>query len=125
MKEAIHHGVRSGMFQRRGDFLWRPGHQNPDVRLRDGKLPAAAKALKKIEMIAPQEIGLAVFHAVNDSFGISEDEAIKEACRLFGFQRTGKKITDRMQGIVDTLLRAGTLKRSGDLLCVPDGAGSS
>ena len=110
------------MFEQRGDFLWRPGHKTPDVRKRDGQLPDSAKALKKIDMIAPEEIGQALYHSVNDSFGISEDDAIKEACRLFGFQRTGATITHRVQGVVDQLLRAGILKRSGDLLRVPDEA---
>ena len=106
------------MFHRRGDFLWRPGHKTPDVRSRDGQLPDTAKALKKIDMIAPEEVGQALFHAVNDSFGIGEDEAIKEACRLFGFKRTGGTITRRVQSVVRQLLKTGVLERSGDLLRV-------
>ena len=118
MEQAIRHGVGSNMFERRGDFLWRTGHQIPDVRSRDGMLPDTAKALRKIEMIAPEEIGHALCHAVNDSFGISEEDAISEACRLFGFQRTGPKITSRVQRIVNQLLRDGRLNRTGDLLRV-------
>ena len=119
MERAILHGVRSSMFEQRGDFLWRAGHQTPDVRRRAGKLPDTAKALRKIEMIAPEEIGQALHHAVNDSFGISEDEAVNEACRLFGFQRTGPKITSRVQRIVKQLLREGRLNRTGEILRVP------
>ena len=123
MEEAIRHGHQACMFEQRGDFLWRPGHKTPDVRKRDGQLSDSAKALKKIEMIAAEEIGQALYHAAKDSFGISEDDAIKEACRLFGFQRTGAKITSRIQGIVRQLLRAGTLKRTGELLQVPGDPG--
>ncbi len=118
MKDAIHHGRQARMFEQKSDFLWRPGHKTPEVRSRDGKLPDAAKALKKIDMIAPEEIGQALYHAVNDSFGISQDEAIKEACRLFGFKRTGATITRRVQGVARQLLRAGVLKRTEDLLHV-------
>ena len=125
MEQAIRIGVRSGKFERRANFLWCPGHRTPDVRRRDGELPDAAKALKKIDMIAPEEIGQAVYRAVKDSFGISEDEAIKEACCLFGFERAGSTITDRIQGVVRQLLRAGILNRSGALLLVPDPAGKS
>lgn len=119
MQETIRHGVRNNMFERRGDFLWRTGHQTPDVRIRDGKLPDAAKTLRRIEMIAPAEIAQAVCYAVNDSFGISEDEAINEACRLFGFQRTGPKITNRVKRIVNQLLGEGKLTRTGEILRVP------
>ena len=125
MEEAIRHGHQARMFEQKGDFLWRPGQKTPDVRKRDGQLPDSAKALKKIEMIAAEEIGQALYHAAKDSFGISEDDAIREACRLFGFQRTGSTITHRMQGVVDQLLRAGRLKRTGDILRVADEAGKS
>ncbi|MCY4497464.1 MAG: DUF3320 domain-containing protein, partial [Rhodospirillaceae bacterium] len=125
MEEAIRHGVRSRMFERRNNFLCCPGHRTPDVRSRDGKLPDTAKALKKIDVIAPEEIGQALYHAVKDSFGISEDEAIKQACCLFGFERTGSTITDRIQGVVHQLLSARILERNGVLLRVPDEAGKS
>ena len=125
MEQAIRHGVRSGMFERRDNFLWRPGHRTPDIRRRDGELPDTAKELKRIDRIAREEIGQALYHAVKDSFGISEDEAIKEACCLFGFERTGSTITGRIQGVVHQLLKAGILKRSGEVLRVLDEAGRS
>ena len=119
MEEAMRYGVRTNQFERRGDFLWRTGHRTPDVRSRDEQLPDTAKALRKIEMIAHEEIAQALCHAVNDSFGIGEDEAISEACRMFGFQRTGSKITSRVQSIVNQLLRDGRLNRTGELLRIP------
>ena len=70
-------------------------------------------------MIAPEEIAQALCHAVNDSFGIGEDDVINEACRLFGFQRTGSKITGRIRTIVNQLLEDGKLQRTNGLLCVP------
>ena len=119
MEEAIRYGVRTNKFERRGDFLWRPGHRESDVRSRDGQLPDTAKALRKIEMIAPEEIARALCHAVSDSFGIGEDEAISDVCRMFGFQRTGSKITSQVQSIVNQLLREGILRRSGAQLRIP------
>ena len=119
MELAIREGVRSKLFDQRGNFLWRPQHSIPDVRSRDENLPDAAKALRRIEMIAPEEIAQALYHAVNDSFGIGEDEAINEACRLFGFRRTGSKITDRIRPAVKQMLKDGKLQRTGGLLRVP------
>ena len=118
MEQAIRYGARRGMFERRGDFLWRTGHRTLEVRSRDGDLPDTAKALRKIAMIAPEEIGQALHHAVKDSFGISEDEAIAEACRLFGFRRTGPRITSRVRQILQQEIREGRLKRTGELLRV-------
>lgn len=118
MREAIGYGLRARMFEQRSDFLWRPGHQTPEVRSRDGQLPDTAGALKRIDMIAPEEIGQALYHAVKDSFGIRRDEAIREACRLFGFKRAGATITRRIEGVVYQLLRAGVLQKSGELLRV-------
>ena len=119
MEKAMRYGVRTNQFEQRGDFLWRTGHRTPEVRSRDGQLPDTAKALRKIEMIAHEEIGQALCHAVNDSFGIGEDEAISEACRMFGFRRTGSKITSRVQSIVSQLLGEGKITRTGELLNSP------
>ena len=116
---AIRVGLSSRLFDQKGEFLWRPEHSIPDVRSRDSNLPETAKALRRIEMIAPEEIAQALHHAVNDSFGIGENEAVNEACRLFGFQRTGSKITDRLKPVVKQMLKDGRLQRTGGLLCVP------
>ena len=120
MEEAVRHGTNTGLFERRGDFLWRLDHDVPDVRRRDGTLPDTARGLKTIEMIAPEEIGQALCHVVRDSFGIDRDEAISEARRLFGFKRAGATITRRMQAVLDDLFTSGTLKQTGDILQLPD-----
>ena len=119
MEQAIRYGTRRGMFERRGDYLWRTGHRTLEVRSRDGSLPDTAKALRKVDMIAPEEIGQALYHAVKDSFGISEDEAIAEACRLFGFRRTGARITSRVRQVLHKEISQGRLNRTGEQLRVP------
>ena len=76
-------------------------------------------------MIAPEEIGQALRHAVRDSFGITELGAVKEACRLLGFERTGANITQRMRNVAGEMVEAGALRRSGEVLRVPDAAAES
>lgn len=125
MEEAARFGERTGIFGRRGDFLWRTGHETPDLRNRSGKFPDSANGIRSIEMIAPEEIGQALHHAVSDSFGITEADAVKEACRLLGFERTGANITQRLRDIVGEMAGAGALTRSGGLLRVPDDAAGS
>ncbi|MDE0081455.1 MAG: DUF3320 domain-containing protein [Gammaproteobacteria bacterium] len=124
MEEAVRAGQRAGFFERRGDFLWRTGHGAADVRNRSGRLPDSASGVRSIEMIAPEEIGQALHHAVRDSFGITEVEAVKEAWRLFGFRRAGANTTQRFRDVVGEMVKAGALTRSGGLLRVPDAAGS-
>ena len=123
MEEAVRFGGRAGIFGRRSEFLWRTGHKTPDVRNRSGTFPDSANGIRSIGMIAPEEIGRALHHAVRDSFGITEAGAVREACRLLGFERTGANITRRMRKIVGKMVAAGMLRRSGELLRTPDDAG--
>ena len=69
-------------------------------------------------MIAPDEIVQALYHAVNDSFGISEDEAIMKRAALFGFSASGSKITGRLKPIVNQCSRTETATNRW-ALCVP------
>ena len=74
----------------KGDYLWRIDHgQMEFFRRRNDSLPSR---LRKPEMIAPEEIGVALRQATQASFGIVADDAIGEASRLFGFKRVGAEI---------------------------------
>ena len=70
-------------------------------------------------MIAPEEIGAALQHAVRSSFGIGEDGAITVASRLFGYQRVGSEIKTRFHAVVKDLVAAGVLQERGGHLHVP------
>ena len=125
MEAAVRAGERAGIFETRGEFLWRRGHGAPDVRNRNGSFPDSARGIRSIEMIPPEEIGQALHRAVRDSFGITEEGAVKEACRLFGFERTGANITQRIRNVAGEMVSAGALTRSGELLRVPDAPAES
>ena len=95
------------------NFLWRPGHEAVEVRRRDGDIPPS---LRKPGMIAPEEIGAALVHAVRVSYGIAPDDAVREAVRLFGFKRTGPNIVEHFRGVLDGLVHDGSLVRDGGFL---------
>ena len=101
------------------DFLWRPGHDTAEIRRRDGDIPPS---LRKPGMMAPDEVGAALVHAVRASYGITPDAAVQEAVRLFGFRRAGRNIVEHFRRVLVGLVDDGTLVRKGDLLQRPDGA---
>ena len=71
-------------------------------------------------MIAPEEIGAALVHAVRVSYGIAPHDAVQEAVRLFGFKRAGRNIVERFRNVLDGLARDGVVVREGDLLQLAD-----
>ena len=101
------------------DFLWRPEHEAPEVRRRDGDIPSS---LRDPTRIASEEIETALVHAVRVSYGIRPADATGEAIRLFGFKRSGTKIVRRFRQVLDELVARGVLEREGSLLQVPDDA---
>ena len=113
---AVTRGVRKQTLVRKGDFLWRVGHDKVTFRSREN-VPQGG--LRQPDKIAPEEIGAALLHAVRVSHGIDEDGAIKEACRLFGFSRSGAKIVARFTDVLLDLVKNGQLeRRSNQLHCV-------
>ena len=94
---AVRQGAQEGKLLRKGDFLWRPDHDQVVFRRRDD-VPHGS--LRHPDNIAPEEIGAALLQAIRASHGIDEDGAVKEACQLFGYKRVGAKIVARFR---DTL----------------------
>jgi hypothetical protein len=68
---------------RKGDFLWDPDMDQPTVRDRS-KLPAA---YKKLALIAPEEIYMAIQQMVEASIAITEEALIPLVARQLGFPR--------------------------------------
>ena len=106
--EAVGLGLSERRLVRRGSFLWRPGHREVSVRRRDD----APAELRKVDAIAPEEIGTALLHAVRISYGIEADDALVEASRLFGFKRSGSIIRARFRSTLDSLLAEGVLRET-------------
>ena len=116
-RRAVLEGVAREAFAERGGFLWRPGHDDVIVRRRDaGDLP---HSLRQVAAIAPEEIREALLHAVRSSHGIGAGDVVREAARLFGFKRSGRKLQDGFQQELDHLRDDGVLEARGDYLHVP------
>ncbi|MDJ0839208.1 MAG: DUF3320 domain-containing protein [Acidobacteriota bacterium] len=107
---AVKYGHHLGKFFLSGEFLYQD--QERKVALRDrGQLPSA---YKKIDLVPPEEVALALVTAVNTSFTLTRDEAISEALSILGFQRTTAKAKSCVEKILQTVEKEGRLKIEHD-----------
>ena len=112
IERACKAGSRSGKFIADGDFLKSANQRQCPIRDRSD-LPGQ---MKRISLVAPDEIDAAIEFVTGESYGISFDAAAGAACRVLGFAR----VTDEMQTIAerrrDSLLARGRLEQRGDML---------
>ena len=122
IRSAVGVGVGEGLYRLdERQFLWRWDHGplrcNVEVRRRDRDLHTS---LRKSEMIAHEEIGAALIHAVRVSYGITKEDAVREAIRLFGIRRAGASFAKRFRQVLDKLVEDGALVRDGGFLQLPE-----
>ncbi|SIN72078.1 AAA domain-containing protein [Singulisphaera sp. GP187] len=115
---ALDLSIRQGSLRREGDFLWSAEMNLPPLRDRSG-LPTAAR---KLDLIAPEEIGGAVERVVAEALGMEPTEVASAACRLLGFPRVSDEMRQRIDAIVEDLVRQNRLIKRGDHLLPPDPA---
>jgi very-short-patch-repair endonuclease len=73
-------------------------------------------ALRKPEMLPPQEIEVAVLDTVRRNFGASADEIVQTVSRLFGFKATSSQLRDIIQLRIDALINQAVLLQQGSIL---------
>ena len=111
---AIGHAVESGRVRRDAEFLWRTDMEQPVLRDRS-KLPLSSR---KIELVAPEEIALAVERVAAVAYGISRKDIVGGAVRLLGFGRVTSGMRARIEPIIRQMLADGALIQHGDQLMV-------
>lgn len=116
---AARQGASDGKVHFRSPFLWRVGQEEASVRDRSA-LPNGHR-LRQAEMIAPEEIRAALLEVVRDSYGITDDQAAKNASRLMGFRRLGPKLKLVIRTALGQLIETGVLERQDEFLqlCKP------
>jgi very-short-patch-repair endonuclease len=98
MEAAAELTVQGGRARRDGDFLWVPAMTAPPLRSRAGLDTAS----RRLDWVAPEEIGLAILRALDESYGLSVEELPRSACRVLGFER----VSQEMKSQIDDVLRA-------------------
>lgn len=103
--------VRGGRVRRSGDFLWRPDMREAPLRDRSG----APDAMKKVDLIAPEEIAAAIRKVLSDSFGMDRAEIPAAVLRLLlGFRRIMQAAQRRVTDVLDSMVARGELVQEGD-----------
>ena len=105
IERACAEAVERGGGRRWGDLLWAGGRPRPVVRDRS-RLPSSSR---KIELIAPEELDLAVEKVVADALGIERNALPFAVCRLLGFNRMSDEMRHRLESVIrDLIERAGS-----------------
>jgi very-short-patch-repair endonuclease len=103
IKEKFEKGVRAavdyGFVIRKGNFLWKDSQLPPKIRSRE----KASESSRDLEVIAPEEIQAAIIEVIKISYGISQDELVKEVCSIFGFGRVSSQMNSIIIKNIQTL----------------------
>ena len=111
---AIEHAVESGRVRRDAESLWRTDMEQPALRDRS-KLPPSSR---KIELVAPEEIALAVERVAAAAYGISQQDIVSGAVRILGFGRVTGEMRARTEPIIRRMLADGALEQQGGQMMV-------
>ena len=99
--DACAFAQRQHLIERRGDFLWNPGHE-PVVRSRAGTRVTA-------DRIAPEEYRAAVMMVLDQGRGVSRPALVTEVRSILGFSRTGAALDEAIGSVLDAMLTEGVL----------------
>ena len=104
--------ARSKDIEIRGEFLYWTEQEHVSVRDRN-ELPNASR---KLELIAPEEIQVAIKQLVADAFGIEQDDLSREVCKLFGFKTASANMRQKVNEVINEMIEHGHLKEQGGSL---------
>jgi len=120
IKKKVQSGINNAVIGKhvikREDFLWKPPGDKISLRSR-GNLPSSSK---RLDLIAPQEIGLAIKYVVKICYGIDRDSIPSEASQLLGFQRTTENMSDQIERVLQSMIVRGKLIVVDNIVKLPD-----
>ena len=115
VETAARQAARSGRVRIKGQFLY--WVEQGEVTVRDrSELPNASR---KLELIAPEEMAVAIKQVVSDAFGIDRDDLTREVCWLFGFKPASAKMRQEIEKVVERLIEDKQLIWQGNSLLIP------
>ena len=112
VKKALRLLTSKNLIERRDDFLW-PQQNDFTLQVRRPD-PNDEATIRKIELIPREELELAIQYLVRDAISIPDDQVLTQVARVFGFDRTGANIRERMERILGQMLQGGILVRKGE-----------
>ena len=89
--------------------------EQPELRDRSN----LANSSRKLELVAPEEIAIAVQMVVDGAYGIQQRDVPGPAVRLLGFMRVTEDMRSRVDSVVDQMIGDRRLVVQGSLLMIP------
>jgi len=87
LKSVEEYCISKKMIKKKGEFFWALNMDKPIVRRRN-----CEDVSRKIELIAPEEIGEAALLVLKKEYSIPKDDLISQTASLFGFDRITEDI---------------------------------
>ncbi len=86
--------------------------------LRDrGALPSS---VRRLDLVAPEELALAIEKVVSDALGIEPDAIPSSVCRLLGFARMSDEMRESIGATIDAMVAGRRLTEQGGHLVVSE-----
>jgi hypothetical protein len=118
MAEAVRRCARMSLLEQRGDFLWPTGVDDVPVRV---PVSHIQETYRDVAHIPPEEIQACMLLIIRHAVGIGVDSLVKETANVFGFNRTGNRIRERLLKECEALQQQGTVTNvEGSLCCTHD-----
>lgn len=102
-----------GGVKRDGDFIALMDFSDLKVRV-----PDSPENVRPIELICDAELAMAMKTIIQHSFGITPENLITETARVFGFKRTGGKISATLKRVYEKMIESQTIKEVDGKVCV-------
>jgi len=112
LNAATDFAVNAKIISRRGDFLWDAEMSVPTLRERSALTPAS----RKINLISPEEIDIAVKNVVESSIAIQQETAVPLIAKLFGINRVTEDVRKELSSAIDLTLERGIVIKDGEYL---------
>lgn len=111
--QCIDTAERHGLVVKRGFFLWSPSMIQTPVRGKD-----SAGNVRKIEEVAPEEIGACIVGVLGYSFSLTRDDLIRAVARELGYLRTGAYVSNAIRSQMRVMLESGVLHDTGSQISI-------
>ncbi|WP_417882792.1 hypothetical protein [Vibrio rumoiensis] len=109
----MRHLANRGEVKREGEFV---KVQGAEIVVRNRQtLPSNER---KFEFVPDDEISVAAFEVVKDTFSIDHDELIKSVTETLGFSATSKAMKEKAEIVIDKLLQEEKIVSNGGVYSV-------
>jgi hypothetical protein len=116
VREALNMLLQNRKVQVKGSFLWPKELKDVPVRV---PVPGVPESKRVPEHIPSEEIEKALIFIAKYALGISAESLLTETARVFGFNRMGVRIKERLNEVYKRLLWERKLVCINDVVTVP------